>query len=216
MMSQYPPEGKLTNSSPIHPQHIVVTSKPRSLPRTNLTAESNMKISLAKALLVASLFCAGFTPSRATAKVVDVTAEEYFDIDGFQLVGYKATPTLAVDEIVPAVVIVPDWDGVNAYEQQRASMLADLGYVSFAADIFGIDDQEVETMERRIELTTLYRSNVTLFIQRIKAAINLVKSFEGVDPDNVAVIGYCFGGSGVLVSTMVASSNQYAMKGSET
>jgi dienelactone hydrolase len=33
--------------------------------------------------------------------------------------------------------MVPDWDGVNAYKQERATALAELGYVAFAADIFG-------------------------------------------------------------------------------
>jgi dienelactone hydrolase len=35
----------------------------------------------------------------------------------------------------PVVVIFPDWDGVNAYEKKRATMLAEMGYVAFAADI---------------------------------------------------------------------------------
>ena len=31
-----------------------------------------------------------------------------------------------------------DWDGVNLYEQQRATKVAeDLGWASFAADIYG-------------------------------------------------------------------------------
>jgi len=75
----------------------------------------------------------------------------------------------------------------------------DLGYVGFAADIYGPNDHVVEDIARRRELATLYRSNVTLFVQRIKAAVNTVKSLDGVDVDNVAVIGYCFGGTGVLV-----------------
>lgn len=101
-----------------------------------------------------------------------------------------------------------DWDGVNEYEQMRAAMIADdLGYVGFAADIYGADKHIVEDIAERRTLATLYRSNATLFSERIQAAVELVKSFPEVDSDNVAVIGYCFGGYvQILVSGLRTSS----------
>ena len=78
-------------------------------------------------------------------------------------------------------------------------MLAqDLGYVGFAADIYGADLHFVEDMDQRIELASLYRDNATLFAERIWAAVELVQTFDEVDPERVALIGYCFGGTGVL------------------
>jgi dienelactone hydrolase len=51
----------------------------------------------------------------------------------------------------------------------------------------------------------IYNSNSTLFIQRIQRAMGQVKMYsKDVSMDNVAIIGYCFGGSGVV---------QYAFSG---
>jgi hypothetical protein len=66
---------------------------------------------------------------------IGVTSVPYEDVDGTMLQGYLAMPSDEWKRPLPAVVIFPDWDGVNAYEQKRATMLADMGYVAFAADI---------------------------------------------------------------------------------
>lgn len=44
----------------------------------------------------------------------------------------------------------------------------------------------------------MYRGNQTLFVQRIVRAIEEVKTYEDVDVDNIAAIGYCFGGTGII------------------
>lgn len=148
-------------------------------------------------LLASLVVVAVLAAQSAAERTIDsVTAVNYTDVDDFLLQGFVSNPDGAEGD-VPAVVIIPDWDGVNTYEHQRAMLLAEIGYVGFAADIYGINDHEVDG-GRRGELANLYRSNVTLFVQRIKAAVNLVKTLEGVDPTKVGVIGYCFGGTGVL------------------
>jgi dienelactone hydrolase len=129
----------------------------------------------------------------------NVTAVDYEDVDGTQLRGYLALP----DEDkwirpLPAVVVFPDWDGVNAYEKKRATMLADRGYVAFAADIYGSDLQEGLTMEQMIAGSTKYSSDVDLYVQRMQAGINQVMKADGVNTTEVAIIGYYFGGSGVV------------------
>jgi dienelactone hydrolase len=129
---------------------------------------------------------------------VSVTPIDYTDVDGAELRGYLSLPSDDCVTPTPAVVILPDWDGVNNYEQLRATMLADNGYVAFAADIFGKDLQANLTIDERVELVTLYRSNTTLFVQRIQRAIEALKENIEVDPDKIAVIGYCFGGTGII------------------
>jgi dienelactone hydrolase len=74
-----------------------------------------------------------FTPKKPEA--FQVEAVPYEDIDGTRLQGYLAMPLAEWRRPLPAVVIIPDWDGVNEYEKKRATMLAELGYVAFAADI---------------------------------------------------------------------------------
>lgn len=85
-----------------------------------------------------------------------------------------------------------DKDGVNQYEQERATLLADLGYVSFAVDIYGADLQNDLAFYARIEQSNLYRNNMTLFVQRMERSIEEVKKYDDVDPENVAVIGYWY------------------------
>ena len=45
---------------------------------------------------------------------------------------------------------------------------------------------------------------MTLFVSRMQRAVEEVKTFDVCDGDNVAIIGYCFGGTGVI---------QYAFSG---
>mmetsp|Transcript_85 Transcript_85/g.112 ORF Transcript_85/g.112 Transcript_85/m.112 type:complete len:536 (-) Transcript_85:146-1753(-) len=122
------------------------------------------------------------------------------DIDGASLEGYLSEPKgLTKNDKLPAVVVLPDWDGTNKYEQTRVQMLADLGYVAFAADIYGVGLHNVEAFGDKVSNYTKYRSNATLFNSRINAAVTLAKSFTGVDPDKIILAGYCFGGTGVLM-----------------
>ena len=138
----------------------------------------------------------GTTPPSTT----EVDAVEYED-DGFALTGYLALPEGALMNATAAVVIVPDWDGVSGpdgYEARRATLLAKEGYVAFAADIYGSDLQQVESFEERGQLTSLYRTDYALFVSRIQAAVDLVAQHELVNPHEILLIGYCFGGTGVV------------------
>src|SRR5438477_75828 len=63
-----------------------------------------------------------------------------------QTVEYKDGDTtlkgfLAYDDAAagkrPGIVVVPEWWGLNEYPKSRAEQLAKLGYVAFAADIYG-------------------------------------------------------------------------------
>ena len=94
---------------------------------------------------------------------------------------------------LPAIVILPDWDGVNMYEQERATALADLGYFAMAADIYGSDNQNVESTQDRIALVTKYRTDPDLYVARIQDAIAQVKQVDGVDPEEDAAesVGVC-------------------------
>lgn len=105
-----------------------------------------------------------------------------------------------------------DWDGVNDYGKRRAEMIsADLNYVSFAADIYGADLHEVTNTTQRSELAGLYRGDPELFASRIQAAVELVRNIEEVDTENVAIIGYCFGGTGVLTYGLLAVNDVKAL-----
>lgn len=124
-----------------------------------------------------------------------------------EIVDYKEGNTdlegyLAIDDQVttprPAVLIVHQWGGLGEYEKRRARMLAELGYVAFAIDVYGKGIRPVDPVERK-NLSDLYKSgDRALFRAREIAALNHIKTDPRVDPAKVVVIGYCFGGTGAL------------------
>mmetsp|Transcript_31997 Transcript_31997/g.60255 ORF Transcript_31997/g.60255 Transcript_31997/m.60255 type:complete len:331 (-) Transcript_31997:377-1369(-) len=104
----------------------------------------------------------------------------------------------------PAVVIIQDWNGMNDYEQERARMLAGMGYVGFAADIYGYGTP-VENMADWGAAAGAHRGNPDLYMAKINAALDKVKMYDFVDTAKIAVIGYCFGGTGVVNMAILGS-----------
>lgn len=147
-------------------------------------------------------------PNATMVETVD------YEDDGFSLTGYLAIPEDAEMGSTPAIIIVPDWDGVSGpdgYEAQRATLLAEEGYVAFAADIYGSELQQVESFEERGKLAGMYRTNYTLFVSRIQAAVDLVATHELVNADEVMILGYCFGGTGVVNYAFAGLTNVKAV-----
>lgn len=92
------------------------------------------------------------------------------------------------------VLIVHDWDGQDAYENRRADMLAGLGYNAFALDLFGKGVRPADIAGRRAAMGELYGNREKM---RSLMLGGLAAARRQVDGDAV-VIGYCFGGAGVL------------------
>ena len=86
---------------------------------------------------------------------------------------------------------------MDDYEMERARMLADLGYVGFAADIYG-RGTPVEDRADWAAAAGRHRGDPTLYMSKINAALEQVKSYSFVDTSKIAVIGYCFGGTGIV------------------
>jgi len=97
----------------------------------------------------------------------------------------------------PGVLIVHQWLGLTDYEKHRAEMLAQLGYVAFCADVYGKGVRPHDIKEAGVEATK-YKSDRALLRQRVNAELAVLKYQGQVDPNRVAAIGYCFGGTAVL------------------
>ncbi len=97
----------------------------------------------------------------------------------------------------PGVVVVPEWWGLNDYIRHRAEMLAELGYVALAADIYG-NGEETTDMKRAGELAGKFKGDRELLRARVKAALDTLKDQPQVDSAKTAAIGYCFGGTAAL------------------
>lgn len=146
------------------------------------------------AALAMALVSLAATPLRAVP--ADGTDLEYKDGETV-LEGYVARP-LTKDLIKrPAVLIVHNWMGLKDYEKNRAKMVAELGYVAFAIDIYGKGVRPQDAKEAGA-LATKYKTDVPLYRERLKAALDELLKRPDVDPKRVAIAGYCFGGTGAL------------------
>jgi dienelactone hydrolase len=97
----------------------------------------------------------------------------------------------------PGILLIHDWMGVGDYAKSRATQLAELGYVAFAADIYGKGVRPADQKEAA-GLAGKYKSERPLFRLRLRAGLDQLKENKLVAKDQVAAIGYCFGGTGVL------------------
>jgi dienelactone hydrolase len=144
-----------------------------------------------KPLLIALLlFACTLTEARMITRTV-----EYKDANTV-LEGY-----LAYDDSIktkqPAILIVHEWTGVGPYVEGRARQLAQLGYVAFAIDIYGKGIRPSNPQDATKE-ATIYRSDRQLMRRRAQAGLDQAKTFPFVDPNRIAIIGYCFGGGTAL------------------
>ncbi len=96
----------------------------------------------------------------------------------------------------PAVLIVHQWTGLTDYEKMRARMLAALGYTVFAADVYGKGIRPQPPAAGRE--AGKYKGDRKLYRERLNAALDVLRKDEHADPQRLAAIGYCFGGTGVL------------------
>jgi dienelactone hydrolase len=93
----------------------------------------------------------------------------------------------------PGILVVHDWTGVGPYVKRRAEQLAKLGYVAFAADIYGQGVHPKPPVETG-KLASQYKQDRTLTRARAKAGLDQLLKLNFVDATRVAVMGYCFGG----------------------
>jgi len=97
----------------------------------------------------------------------------------------------------PGVLIVHQWKGLTDYEKKRAEMLAQLGYVAFAADIYGKGVRPKTTEEAGAQAGK-FKSNRDLLRARVRAGLDALRKQPQLDPKRIAAIGYCFGGTTVI------------------
>lgn len=97
----------------------------------------------------------------------------------------------------PGVIIIHEWMGLSEYEKMRARQIAELGYVAFAADIYG-KGVRPKNADEAAQLAGKFRSDRNLLRERGQAALLVLQNHPLVDPERIATMGYCFGGGASL------------------
>ena len=97
----------------------------------------------------------------------------------------------------PGVLVVHDWMGAGPFGNGKCDQLAKLGYVAFAADIYGRGVRPANAQEAGQEAGK-YKKDRALLRARAAAALQALRANPLVDPKRIAAIGFCFGGTTVV------------------
>ncbi|WP_462253728.1 dienelactone hydrolase family protein [Ekhidna sp.] len=135
--------------------------------------------------------------TEAAVEEVEVPSGEYsYTADSITMNGYLAVNS-TIDGKKPGILVVHEWWGHNDYSRQRADMLADMGYVALAVDMYG-DGKQAAHPDEAGAFAGMVLGNFEVAKARFEAALEALKSHPDVDPEKIGAIGYCFGGSTVL------------------
>jgi len=97
----------------------------------------------------------------------------------------------------PGVLVVHEWWGLNDHTRAKAKALAEAGYVAFALDMYG-GGKSTQHPQEAGEWAGAVRQSAEGGRARFEAALVKLKLHPGVDTEQIAAIGYCFGGAVVL------------------
>lgn len=162
-----------------------------------------VKVLIMLASITYFVACSSTSADKTSSATMD-TSEAGFEIETEEVkyksgkkefVGYIARPK--VEGIRPAVLVVHEWWGQTDYPRKRAEMLAKMGYVAMAIDMYG--GRKVLDHPKDAGKFAMKTMKSTRKVKnRFKAALKEIKSKSYVDKAKIAAIGYCFGGGIVL------------------
>jgi dienelactone hydrolase len=97
---------------------------------------------------------------------------------------------------LPGVLILPAWMGIDDEAKTAALELEKQGYIAFVADIYGKGNIPTDFASAG-KIAGQFKADYQLYQKRISLALEQLKA-AGAKSGRIAVIGYCFGGSGAL------------------
>ncbi|HXV27114.1 MAG TPA: dienelactone hydrolase family protein [Candidatus Paceibacterota bacterium] len=118
----------------------------------------------------------------------DVVAVEVEYAEG--VTGYLAQPDNG--GTYPALVLIHEWWGLNEDIKHTARRFAAEGYVALAVDMY--DGEVAADSDRARALSSAVRADVPGAMANLSAAAAFLRSHASVRADDLAAVGWCFGG----------------------
>ena len=134
-------------------------------------------------------------PTDDSSETIDTQNQtiSYFD----NASGYLVSPVADISnnetgQLLPAVVMIHEWWGLNENIKNMANELAEQGYVVLAADMF--NGQVATTPDQAMQFSGAVRENPSEAISNLQAAVRYLGSLENVNASRIGSLGWCFGG----------------------
>lgn len=109
-------------------------------------------------------------------------------------IGFLAHPNTGRS---PGVLVAHEGPGLNDYARRRTEMIAELGFIGLALDLYG-EGRLSRNPEESMALMTPLRENPARLRARVRAGFDALLQVSDVDSAHIGAIGYCFGGLAVL------------------
>jgi len=103
----------------------------------------------------------------------------------------------AFDEPRPAVLIAPSFTGLRDRYIELTHMVAEWGYVGIAIDVYG-DGANSDNRDECMALMQPFVDDRAMLRQRLQAHFAMTQDLDFVDPEQIAIMGFCFGGTCAL------------------
>jgi dienelactone hydrolase len=130
--------------------------------------------------------------TTAAAAEIKMQTVDYMQGDT-ALEGYLAYDSSANGKR-PGVLLLHRYDGMSDFTRRQTEMIAKMGYVAFAPDIYGKTVRPKATPEF-VEQSKIYNADRQLMRARAQAGFDVLRQTPMVDAARIAMVGYCFGGT---------------------
>ncbi len=115
-----------------------------------------------------------------------------------ELISYVALPEHSSnDSPVPGILVAPEWWGVVDHPKSVVERLAEAGYAAVAMDVYGEGKLTTDAAMANMWMEQVL-ADQNMLMDRCQLILNDFSDQMGVDGDNLAAIGFCFGGKVVL------------------
>ena len=132
------------------------------------------------------------TDSEAAISIQNRTVSYYGNSSGYLVSPLADNSSNTTSQLLPAVVMIHEWWGLNENIKDMANELAKQGYVVLAADMY--NGQVATIPDQAMQLVGSVRDNPSEAIANLQAAVGYLSSLENVNPSRIASLGWCFGG----------------------